>query len=44
VIELAKAKSAELPVIIILPTIAACEEYEALFENYWIFGKGIVPE
>jgi hypothetical protein len=44
VIEVAKAKQAELPVIIILPSIEKCHEMEQHFEHCYIFGVGRVPD
>jgi hypothetical protein len=44
VVEIAKDKQADSPVIVILPSIKICEEYEALFGNDFVFGRGRVPE
>lgn len=44
VIEVAKAKQLELPVIVILPSIEECQEMEKHFQRCHIFGKGRVAE
>jgi hypothetical protein len=44
VVEVVKAKQAELPVIVILPSITKCEEMEKHFENCYVFGIGRVPD
>ena len=43
VIEVAKAKQAELPVIVILSSIEKCEVMKQHFEHCYIFGVGRVP-
>jgi hypothetical protein len=42
VIEVAKAKQVELPVIVILPSIEKCQEMEQHFEHCFVFGVGRV--
>jgi hypothetical protein len=42
VIEVAKVKQVELPVIVILPSIEKCQEMEQHFEHCFVFGVGRV--
>jgi hypothetical protein len=44
VIEVAKAKQAELPVIVILSSIENCEAMKQHFEHCFVFGVGRVPD
>lgn len=44
VLSCAKQKTSKLPVIVILSSIALCEEYAASVNAYEIFGNGTVPE
>ncbi len=44
VIEVAKAKQLDLPVIVILPSLEKCQEMEHHFEHCYIFGVGRVPD
>jgi len=44
IVEIAKIKQKDLSVIIILPSIAKCDEMEQQFKNCYIFGKGRVAE
>jgi hypothetical protein len=44
VIELARTKQAELPVIVILSSIEKCQEMEQHFEHCFVFGVGRVPD
>jgi len=43
VVEVAKAKQLELPVIVILPSLEKCAEMEQHFQYCFIFGVGRVP-
>lgn len=44
IVEVTKIKQANLPVIIILPSIAECEQLKSHFQHCFIFGIGRVAE
>lgn len=44
VIEIAKEKAKEIPVIIIMSSIQECESIEDKFNECFVFGRGRVPQ